>query len=180
LTNEDLSENDRHEVWLIACELGIDTVRARAEWERRKAQNRPQPEPKEEEVEEVQEVEEEPSEYFGELNSEFEEQRLENERRKSVILDQIQKNLEDEENEEEETNGLARVIKENSGIESLTKGFLSVLGTLLKFEDPQKLIITVEKDGNKLVFSWKMTNKDGSETMFDTDGTVIKVRGPKK
>jgi hypothetical protein len=169
--NEDLTPEQKNEVWLIACELGIDTVRARTEWERRKAQNRPQPKP-----EPVQEVTEEETETEEPEPSKLEDLKLENERQKSVILDQIQKKLWDEENAETETDNFIRLIKNNEEIQELTRGYISIILSFIRFKTPDKAIITIQRDDKQkqLHFGYKLLDKNGKDVRFDENGNVIK------
>lgn len=111
--------------------------------------------------------------------SELDALRLENAKRIKMLINEAWSKIGAEDDAQEEQDALIRHIQSVPEMEKFVRGVVGILHALARFEDPQKVVITMQKIDKTIQFTYKMYNADGSETMFDSDGNVIKIRSTK-
>lgn len=106
--------------------------------------------------------------------SELDNLKLENEQKKSEILDKIESQVDSEDKKSE-------FLKAVESDPSAFRMVMMVLSCLHSFGEPKyaqvgKILVVMERVGDKINFHFEIYNKDGSETMFDPQtGEVVTI-----
>lgn len=193
--NEDLTEEQKHEVWLLACKFGIDTNRARALWEKERRAQQPQEpnavsvetplEPEEneepEETTESEEDEEDTPEQIALWKKEAEEYFIRE--KKAKVLDLMLKQLEESEQQDKQATELLkeiadlkekleswRAILDNPRWEEILSTYFKICFAMTKGMCAKTVVTITEKDG-VMNFSYDYFDANGAPIVTElSDG----------